>query len=322
MKFADSSQDALIVGTNLQDKIQGGSGNDTLFGRDGDDVLSGGSGKGYSDKVGGASNGDHDRLFGGAGNDTLSGMSGDDVVSGGRGDDVLFGNSGNDTVTGGQGHDILSGGRGSDWLSGGSGDDQVYGNSGNDYIVADAGNDLIVGGSGWDTIDFSGAQRSVSVNLNSHRASGFGQDKIVGIEEVVGSKFDDKLTGDHGSNALFGGDGDDILRGGQGRDVLDGGEGRDTFVFKGKDVFDAKGNVLGGEGDLIVDFGKGDTLDLRDAVEWSRHSFEKAVFIKDDGESSHVFLRSHNGEAQEVAILNNVHGMSAIEMWKAGMILG
>lgn len=64
--------------------INGGSGNDTLFGGPGNDQLNGGSG--------------NDILFGGAGNDELKGDSGNDTLDGGAGNDEVEGGSGNDVA--------------------------------------------------------------------------------------------------------------------------------------------------------------------------------------------------------------------------------
>lgn len=73
--------------------------------------------------------------------------------------------------------------------------------------------------------------------------------KARGIENVVGTQFDDVIIGDGNANTLDGltgndllkggkGDdtlagsgGDDVLNGGEGADVLDGGEGRDTASY-------------------------------------------------------------------------------------------
>ncbi|MEL7045096.1 MAG: LamG-like jellyroll fold domain-containing protein, partial [Pseudomonadota bacterium] len=66
------------------DVINGGGGNDTIYGEAGDDELSGGAG--------------HDELRGGYGNDLLQGDAGDDVLEGGRGADLLLGGAGDDVL--------------------------------------------------------------------------------------------------------------------------------------------------------------------------------------------------------------------------------
>lgn len=74
------------------DTIDGGAGNDRLYGGAGDDTLAGGVGR--DSLWGGAQD---DALRGQQGNDQLVGGPGDDFVSGDFGDDILWGRSGNDT---------------------------------------------------------------------------------------------------------------------------------------------------------------------------------------------------------------------------------
>ena len=57
------------------------------------------------------------------------------------------------------------------------------------------------------------------------------------VENVIGSRFADQLTGDRGDN---------VLEGGAGDDTITGGAGRDTFVFS-----------TGDGSDTITDFGAG-----------------------------------------------------------------
>ena len=69
---------------NAIDTIDGGSGNDQIYGWGGDDILSGGA--------------DNDNLFGGAGADTLNGDGGTDTLVGGAGADIIDGGDGNDNI--------------------------------------------------------------------------------------------------------------------------------------------------------------------------------------------------------------------------------
>ena len=67
---------------------------------------------------------------------------------------------------------------------------------------------------------------------------------------------------------LYGGDGNDYLDGGRGNDFLRGGLGFDTQVGgPGNDIFDfnsAAESPKGSLRDLILDFKKGDKIDLSD----------------------------------------------------------
>ncbi len=99
--------------------VDGGSGNDNIFGS----ILD-------------------DKLNGGVGHDLLAGHYRDDVLIGGEGNDLLVGDSrippplpdyidqfGNDVLLGGDGIDILLGGGGADTLAGGAGADILYGDT-------------------------------------------------------------------------------------------------------------------------------------------------------------------------------------------------
>ncbi|MBW8842874.1 MAG: cadherin domain-containing protein, partial [Sphingomonadales bacterium] len=95
--------------------LNGGSGEDRLYGSLGSDTLNGMSG--------------HDYLFGGLGNDKLNG---------GDGNDVLFGDLGSDTLNGGAGVDELFGGLGDDMLTGGTGADLFhFGRAGGSDTITD-----------------------------------------------------------------------------------------------------------------------------------------------------------------------------------------
>jgi Ca2+-binding RTX toxin-like protein len=79
-----------------------------------------------------------------------------------------------------------------------------------------------------------------------------------GIERVVGSSFNDSLTGNAGANQLEGGNGADRLVGGAGNDTLLGGAGFDVFVFgTGSD----SGNAVGAR-DRIQTWDAGDLINL------------------------------------------------------------
>ncbi len=93
-------------------RIEGGAGDDTIYGGAGGNVLAGGTGV---DTIYGGIGGD--TLFGGDGADILYGISGSDALSGGAGDDQLFGGQGEDYLQGGTGNDLLTGGRGDDHYS-------------------------------------------------------------------------------------------------------------------------------------------------------------------------------------------------------------
>ncbi len=139
------------------DRVDGGDGNDILFG----DLVSfpGVTGEGYNaiQSYVAGKNGvavaavtgqdvhkyitEHYNEF-----DTSGAKDGNDTLLGGSGDDILFGQGGNDFLDGGKGNDILLGGTGNDTLIGGQGNDILIGGSGADTFVwkaGDIGNDVI-----------------------------------------------------------------------------------------------------------------------------------------------------------------------------------
>ncbi|UNU73661.1 hypothetical protein LU293_01745 [Moraxella nasovis] len=54
------------------------------------------------------------------------------------------------------------------------------------------------------------------------------------IENLIGTAYNDKLTGNNAANNIYGGDGDDRIDGGLGIDYLEGGKGNDTYVVDNK----------------------------------------------------------------------------------------
>ena len=84
------------------------------------------------------------------------------------------------------------------------GNDTLYGRSGNDILSGGAGADTIDGGSGTDTSSYATSTAAVTVRLQSGTGSGgdAGGDTLINVENLAGSSFGDKLTGDAGNNAL------------------------------------------------------------------------------------------------------------------------
>jgi Ca2+-binding RTX toxin-like protein len=189
---------------------------------DGDTLYSieGIIGTDFGDSITGNSVGNN--LIGGAGNDNIDGLAGADLILGQDGADTLQGGAGNDTLSGGDGDDVI-------W--GGADDDQLQGDNGNDLLRGGAGADVLSGGNGADTASYD-QDGAVTVSLavsGPQNTGGAGIDNLFSIENLIGSAFDDNLTGDGGANALTGLAGNDILDGGAGADSLVGGAGDDTY---------------------------------------------------------------------------------------------
>jgi Ca2+-binding RTX toxin-like protein len=223
--FAGSDSDDTLTGTDAPDLFEfifGAGGNDVvdggggdinvLAGGDGDDTMIGGAGFDFLIDFFASSYYDWPlppgpmvvNLPGGTltgnGNDTLS------MIDGSQGsllDDVMIGDGGHnefttlldgdDTVDAGDGDDLVDGGEGADDLDGGAGVDEL----GN--LDAEAGM----------TVDLSTA-------MDSHG------DTLAGFEDVLGTFFDDTLTGDAGPNLIEGASGADTIAGLGGDDKLFG----------------------------------------------------------------------------------------------------
>ena len=131
------------------------------------------------------------------------------------------------------------------------------------------------GGQGNDTLDLSGLDSGVVVDLDLNSAGGAGTPSQEGalltakpseggkvvqrfddFENVVGTEFDDVLLGNNEVNVLRGGDGDDAIHSFGGADIIDGGAGQDTALFTaspGVTVdLDDDGNAVLGSGEELI----------------------------------------------------------------------
>ncbi|MCC0049839.1 MAG: cadherin domain-containing protein, partial [Rhodobiaceae bacterium] len=242
-----------VTGGTQADSLTGDAGNNILDGQEGDDLLIGGAGA--------------DTIIGGTGFDTVdftasaSGVNVDLTTGTGAGGDAngdtysgierVIGSAQADTLVGDTSDNTLEGAAGNDILRGGAGDDTLIGGADDDTLEGGAGADILTGGTGIDVVDYTGSDAAVTVNLATSSATGghANGDTFTGIEGVIGSAFNDTITGDTSDNTLSGGGGDDIINGGDGNDTIDGGAGNDTMDGGiGADHFD------GGTGTDTVDY--------------------------------------------------------------------
>jgi serralysin len=136
-----------------------------------------------------------------------------------------------------------------DTITGNRGDNVISTLGGDDYVFYTGGFDTITGGSGIDTIDFSQFGFAVLVTLTAaaNTAEAFTSDsstisfgapirpiaELALFNNLVGSGFDDVLSGTAGNNTLDGRAGNDILSYDGGLDVLNGNTGTDMADFSG-----------------------------------------------------------------------------------------
>lgn len=263
---------ALLKGEDGNDQLYGGDGNDVLDGGDGEDVLMGGAG---DDTLRGGK--DDDYFLGGAGADEIDGgKNGSDQVSyreslvGVRFSPDLtrpkqkaFIGSGGDAegdrlidieyIEGSNGDDILLGDDDENTLEGLNGNDSLSGGKGKDFLVGGAGSDTLDGGADEDSTSYIPSPAAVFINLKTGVAFGGDAegDRLISIESVQGSAYNDIIFGNDGNNHLAGLVGDDRLYGGDGDDSLEGdnaglsGNLGDDWLLggKGKDKLNGGGYV-------------------------------------------------------------------------------
>ncbi|MBL8882160.1 MAG: cadherin-like domain-containing protein [Hyphomicrobium sp.] len=254
-------------------------------------------------------------------NDLLKGGGGNDTITGGAGADEIYGGTGNDTINGGDADDYISGGKGDDVLTGGAGDDALYGNSGDDTFLAEEGDDFYSGGSGWDVLDYGAALGAISADISKKTITGdaTGTDNFTGIEKVIGTAFNDTFKGSSHADTIDGGAGNDTIRGLGGDDTLTGGQGNDTFFWEKTDVTDrATGTSVGV--DRITDFKAGDVLDFHKLVGVGSKQISDFVKVEDKSIGS-VISAKIDGKFHDVAILEDVHGKTAADLFHEGALL-
>ena len=114
-------------------------------------------------------------------------------------------------------------------------DDILLGSAADEQFRGDLGNDLIDGGGGTDRIDFVSYDNGVFVDLAagvSYDGDG-GIDSLISIENITGSRNDDDLNGDSGSNVIRGSGGNDLIDARTGDDEVTGDGGNDTIIDAG-----------------------------------------------------------------------------------------
>ena len=229
-----SAYNLVVEGTNGDDTITGGGGIDTMsFEHASGNVtfslaastaqITGGAGM---DIITGFEN-----IIGSAHDDHLTGDANDNIIEGGAGDDTLTGGGGTDTVSfghataaitlnladqsavtpidlGDMGQDIIDGFAN---IIGSAYDDHLTGDANDNIIEGGLGNDILIGGGGGDTASYAAATAAVTVNLTTGFATGGeGADILSGFANVIGSAYDDHLTGDANDNIIDGGAGMDV----------------------------------------------------------------------------------------------------------------
>ncbi|MGQ3075876.1 MAG: beta strand repeat-containing protein, partial [Ferrovibrionaceae bacterium] len=274
------SENDSLAGGGGNDTLDGGTGADTLDGGTGSDTVTyAGAAAGVAVNLAAGTGGDGDTLIsienvvGSGFADTITGATaGGGTLDGGNGNDTFILSGSANTVIGGAGSDTVSYAGAAAGVAinlaagtGGSGDSygsienaigsayadtitgaaisgaRLDGGAGDDIIVINGTSTTVVGGSGNDTVSYANAAAGVAVNLMT--GAGGSGDSYGGIENVIGSAYNDTITGGTATGT-----------------VLDGGAGNDTIVVRRNNT-----TVIGGSGTDTVSYANataGVTIDL------------------------------------------------------------
>ncbi len=294
--FRGNASDNLLLGAMANDQLVGGAGSDTLSGLGGNDTLDGGAG---ADKLNGGAGADTFIFQSGEANgDTLVDFTknqGDKLVFMNYGPGATFHKVGtdvtkwmvesadhslHDTITVVNGVNFAS----TDYsfvtttpwtattaldatlgtvVAGTRNSDALSGTGGNEVFKGGPGADAMSGNYGVDYASYEGASSGLVASLTnpgSNTGDAFG-DIYKRINNLIGSDFDDTLTGTSAVNTIYGGGGNDaiyglsgsdVLHGGAGNDLLDGGDKSDT-LYGG----DGNDTLIGGAAHDVLNGGAG-----------------------------------------------------------------
>jgi len=145
---------------------------------------------------------------------------------------------------------------------------RIEGGEGNDLLEGGPANDILNGGAGSDTVNYlttppvvtivnaEAVATGVTVNLGTATAQNTvaaGVDTLISIENVIGTDFDDTITGNGADNTIEGALGTNILNGGAGNDTA-------SYVRSGLGVTvslavgGAQTTFIGGAVDTLTNF--------------------------------------------------------------------
>ncbi|MBE3024622.1 calcium-binding protein [Janthinobacterium sp. GW458P] len=183
-----------------------------------------------------------DVINGTAGADLMQGLGGDDTYSVNHAGDFIVeeGNGGNDTVytkvnyTVPDNVEIVRLNGAGLTVTGSAYTSNIF------YVDTPGGNVLDGGGAG-NMLNYTGASAGVTAAFAPVGGPVIGRpgvDVLANFSIVIGSTFDDVLTGNETKNTLVGGLGNDTLQGGKGDDALAGALGNDTYIFARGDGVD------------------------------------------------------------------------------------
>ncbi|WP_436071322.1 peroxidase family protein [Devosia sp. LjRoot3] len=175
----NSNEHFTIGGTEGNDTIVSGGGDDAIWGKGGNDRIEAGYGV--------------DKVFGGTGDDIIT-NAGTDIGEA----DFLHGNEGNDVIHGGSGLSLIFGNQGSDFLIAGPDGKEVFAGTGNDFVLGGTGGDFLLGNEGDDWIE-GGDRFDTLAGENSEL---FFNSSIIGHDVLLGGGGDTDYDGESGDDIM------------------------------------------------------------------------------------------------------------------------
>ena len=176
----NSNEHFVIGGTENNDVIVSGGGDDAIWGKGGDDKIEAGYGV--------------DKVFGGEGDDIIT-NAGTDIGEA----DFLHGNEGNDVIHGGSGLSLIFGNQGNDFIITGPDGKEAFAGTGNDFVLGGSGGDVLLGNEGDDWLE--GGQRFDS--LSGENSELFFNSTIIGHDVMNGGSGDTDYDGESGDDIMF-----------------------------------------------------------------------------------------------------------------------
>jgi len=245
----------LVDGTAREFGVAGSSSSNTVESTDQLSAISIVRGSPFDDVIDG--DGNANEISGLDGNDSINGAGGDDTIDGDAGRDTLNGAGGVDTVSyainsGKVTVNLLASSADEFGATGGSAAnaivstdslinfENILGSQFNDFLVGDGSDNILDGGGGNDTLNGSTGSNTVTYANNTglvflNLAKGFAHqhgpagtssansirwtDALTNIQNVIGTPYNDTITGSSASNILQGNAGSDSLIGGGGTDT-------------------------------------------------------------------------------------------------------
>jgi hypothetical protein len=232
-------------------------------------------------------------------------------IIGTPGEDDLSSSTEGDEILGLGGNDVLAANAANITLDGGTGDDQLFSFVGDATLIGGPGNDSLFGLGTNETASYANDPAGVTVDLSAGEATdGYGDtDFLFGIENVIGSAYDDILIGDDCAN---------VLQGGAGNDTLTGGGGADVFLYsfnltQGDAVRVTFTDFIGQDGDALLDSTYTQSFFSSQYTAWLRHLVDTFNLGSDVDGDGIVEVGLNQNDADPLAT-PFIEGMSAEEL--------